>query len=295
MNIIYIVLFCFINFVYIKTWNKLSDKVPTGIGIILIIPFFIFFLNQNLNLIHSLLLIIFSLIYFFDDLKGLHFLSRILLQIAASLVIYFSLSLEFNYILIFLNLSFFLLIINFLNFQDGEDLNISTLLIIIFFVFHFYSENKLIQNTSEIILYFLISFSFFNVKKNFLYFGDSGCYFVSIIIFLFFYSELQNYLLIKLIFSTILFPLTDVVYVILYRIFNKENLLTRNYLHIYQILSIKTKSKIYLLINAFFPTLNIIIALNFSLSLNLIISLIILNITLLLMMRILIKKLITNK
>ena len=281
MILFFIFIFSVINFLYIRTWNKFSDKVPTGIGVLLTVPCFFFYLGLNLYFINIALILIFSFLYFLDDLIEIHFLFRILLQIFASIVIYFTFAVELNFIIIFLNLLAFLVLVNTLNFQDGEDLNIATLLILVFSVFYFCSENQFTQNTSELILIFLISFSFFNIKKNFLYYGDSGCYFISIIIFLFIYNEIHNTLLIKLLIATIIFPIIDVFYVLVYRIFKKQNLLTRNYLHLYQILAQKFNNKLYLLPNTLFSVLNISISLNFSLGINFIILLFIINIFLL--------------
>ena len=280
MKFFFIFLFPLMNFFYIKIWNKFSGKVPSGIGVLVSIPIF-FYLEKNLDIVNIVLLFLFSFIYFLDDLIEINFLYRVLLQIFASIVIYYSYTLELNFIIIFLNLLAFLVLVNTLNFQDGEDLNIATLLIIIFGVFYFCSENKFTQNTSELILIFLISFSFFNIKKNFLYYGDSGCYFISIIIFLFVYNEIHNTLLIKLLIATIIFPIIDVFYVLVYRIFKKQNLLSRNYLHLYQILAKKFNNKLYLLPNTLFSVLNISISLNFSLGINFIILLFIINIFLL--------------
>ncbi|MDA7457729.1 hypothetical protein N8887_00205 [Candidatus Pelagibacter ubique] len=281
MIILSIFLFSLLNFLYIKIWKNFSNKVPSGLGIFMIVPCFFFYFDQNLYILNVILILIFSFLYFLDDLFEISFLFRILLQIFASLVIYYSFTTEINFIVIFLNLLAFLIVINTLNFQDGEDLNIATLLIIIFGVFYFYAENIFIENTSELILIFLICFSFFNIKKNFLYYGDSGCYFASIIIFLFVYNEIHNTSLIKLLIATIIFPIIDVFYVIVYRIFKKQNLLSRNYLHLYQILAKKFNNKLYLLPNILFSVLNISISLNFSLGINFIIILFIMNVFLL--------------
>ena len=43
-------------------------------------------------------------------------------------------------------------------------------------------------------------------------------------------------------------PLIDVIYVLAYRIFKRESLLSRNYYHLYQILGKKYNNKTYLLI-----------------------------------------------
>ena len=215
----------------------------------------------------------------------INFIYRILLQILASALIYLSLILEINYLLIFFNILIFLVLTNTLNFQDGEDLNVALLLIIIFAIFFLFAQSDYVQDLSKIILCFLISFSFFNIKKNTLYFGDSGCYFVSILILIFIYSEIENILLIKLFISVIIYPILDVLYVLIYRIFKKEYLLSRNYLHFYQIIAKKKFYKLYLLPTILFPVINIFISFQFFLSVNLIFIIIFINIFLLLLMR----------
>ena len=280
-----------VNFFYIKIWKKFTDKVPSGIGVLLAIPCFFYYFQQNLYFTSVVLILTFSFLYYLDDLKGIHFLSRLFLQTSASLVIYFSYTLEINLIIIFLNLIFFIILVNVLNFQDGEDLNISILLIPIFILFYLYSESEIIKNVSKIIALFLIAFSLFNSKKNTLYFGDSGCFFVSIIIFLFAYNEINNLILIKLLIAVLAFPVIDVFYVILYRIFKKENLLSRNYLHVYQILAQKVNLKINLVPNILFSVLNILISLNFLLEVKFIFFLVFINILFLFIIRLIIKKL----
>lgn len=288
-SLLTICLFLIVIFLYIKIWNKFIHKVPTGIGILLTIPCFFYF-DQNLDYIISILVISFTFIYFLDDLVEINFLWRIILQISASLIIYFHFITETNLIFILINTLIFLMLVNTLNFQDGEDLNISILLIIIFSNFYFNTNSKFTQNTSELILLFLISFSFFNFKKKFLYFGDSSCYFISIIIFLFVYGELKNEILIKSLISIVIFPIIDVIYVVIYRIFKKENLLSRNYLHLYQIIAKKTNSKLYILPNILFPLLNIFISSYFSLGTFFIVFLVISNTFLLIITHLILKK-----
>lgn len=283
-------LFFLTNICYIYIWRRFSDKVPTGIGLVLIVPCYFLYFEQQLYFLSIFLIFIFSLIYYLDDLKGIHFLWRIILQILSSVVIFFSIPIDGNYFFLVLNLFFIPVLVNVLNFQDGEDLNISTLLIMIFSVFYFHADLEFIKNTSQAILLFLISFSFFNFKKKFLYFGDSGCYFVSIIIALFVYSELNNIILIKFLISIIIFPLIDVFYVIGYRILNRENLLTRNYLHIYQIIAQKINFKLYLLPNITLSLLNIFISLYIPLGIIFIILLVSVNICLSFVMRLIIKR-----
>jgi len=98
-------------------------------------------------------------------------------------------------------------------------------------------------------------------------------------------------ILIKLLIAVLAFPVIDVFYVILYRIFKKENLLSRNYLHVYQILAQKVSLKIYLVPNILFSVLNILISLNFLLEVKFIFFLVFINILFLFIIRLIIKKL----
>ena len=106
---------------------------------------------------------------------------------------------------------------------------------------------------------YLICFGFFNRKPNTLFFGDSGCYIVTIILFIFLINELDNLNLIKSVSAIFIFPITDIGLVIIYRILKKEDLLSRNYHHIYQKLHSKINGLIYLLPNFFFAIVNFLL------------------------------------
>jgi len=251
--------FLTINYIYIKLWKKNSRKTPTGIGIFLLIPFAFYCFNQNINLYGSISLFLCSIFYYFDDLIKINFKIRIFLQILASVIIFnlYKDLININYLIIIIFL--FFLIINSFNFQDGEDLNIFVLLFLIFSLFYFYSNQQIIRDVSLLILSYLICFGFFNRKPNTLFFGDSGCYIVTIILFIFLINELNNLNLIKSVSAILIFPITDIGLVIIYRILKKEDLLSRNYHHIYQKLYSKINGLLYLLPNFFFAIVNFLL------------------------------------
>lgn len=268
----------FINFFFIKFWNKLSKTTPTGAGIILIIPFSYYIFNNGIHFISGSLLILLTLLYFLDDIIKLHFLIRILIQITAGIIIIMSSNIDLNIFLICFYILAFFSIVNILNFQDGQDLNIFSLLTFIFSIFYFYTNHILINITSLIVLLCLVIFSYFNKKKLNLYFGDSGCFIASILIFIFIYKDIENYNLLKVIIASLSFPIVDVFAVIVYRLYKNENLLTRNYYHTYQILFYKTKFKSYLIPNLLFGLINIYVSSYFVFNLNFIFILLFLNI-----------------
>ena len=285
-----VVIFYFFNFIYIKIWKKILKKTPTGVGFFFIIPLIYFLFEFDLKLFYSISLILFSLIYFFDDLIGLNFLWRILIQILTSVIIYFSFSFELFFIHFFLIVTLFFILMNSLNFQDGKDLNITILLLMIFFAFYFFSLNLVIKNISELILIYLLVFSIFNGKKNNLYFGDAGCFISSILIFLFIVTDIENLVLIKVILSIIFFPIVEIFLVNLYRIYKKENLLDRNYYYIYQVLAKKIKYKLYFLPNLFSALVNYFISSQLSINMKLILFLFFINLSLSVILRLVISK-----
>lgn len=275
--VIFIPIFYILNYTYIKIWKTRSNKTPTGVGIFLIIPFSYFALISNQGFLYFSLLLLFSIIYFFDDLITINFVWRVFFQIIAPIIIFISYY-PFNIFFIIFYILIFFILINTLNFQDGEDLNIAILLSIVFLVFYIYTNYSVIKNISLLILFYLLAFSFFNAKKKNLYLGDVGCFISSILILSFILLDNQNIVLLKMLLAVIFFPLADVFLVAFYRIYKKENLLTRNYYHIYQIFSKKLKFRLYLLPNIFMSIINSCITLNSFFNHNLFFVLICVNV-----------------
>jgi UDP-N-acetylmuramyl pentapeptide phosphotransferase/UDP-N-acetylglucosamine-1-phosphate transferase len=271
------VFFYFLNYFFIKFWKKKNNFTPTGVGIFLIFHLIHYFLIIEYSLFYLIPLIIFSCIYFLDDLISVNFIWRLIIQTLTPIIIYLASMHHLNIIFFISVIVFFFVLMNSLNFQDGEDLNIVILLGMIFFTFYFSSENILIKKTSIFILVYLFIFSIFNSKKNNLFFGDSGCFLISVIILMFVINDFNNKIMIKLFLSVIIFPIIDVFFVVFYRIYKNENLLSRNYHHIYQVLKKKTRWKLYLLPNIIFALVNILISTQISLNVNLVFILVSLN------------------
>jgi hypothetical protein len=285
-----VILFYLINLLYIKIWKKFSKLTPNGVGILFIIPLTYFTLKLDLNFFLVISLILFTLIYFLDDVSNLNFYWRLLIQIATSAVIYFSFFTKFNFIEFALILLFFFILTNTLNFHDGADLNISTLLFLIFFVIFYFTRNLIIKNITELILLYLLIFKIFNRKINNLYFGDVGCFISSVLIFLFVINDIKNLLMIKVILSVILFPVIEVFLITFYRIYKKENLLSRNYYYLYQTIARKTKWKMYLIPNIFFAFTNYLIFNEINFSIQIMSYLILLNTALIILLHFIFSK-----
>ena len=138
---------------------------------------------------------------------------------------------------------------NVINFYDGLDLNLSTLILIFVFIcILFLSDNKELYSSAIILMGFILGFSIYNYKPNFLYFGDSGCFVLASLITYYIIGSLAqlsfDFIYLLMVFSL---PILDVSYVLALRVILKENLLSRNYLHLYHRVFFITNNKMYLI------------------------------------------------
>ena len=262
-------IFFFIFFlIYSKVWKRFRVDTPTGSGIILLFPLSLIFFQLNININLYFILLTLILVYYCDDLFGLNYRIRIFLQCCASLILYY-LYFEFYYSnLFFIIFLLFPFLVNVLNFQDGRDLNISLILFLVFLAIKITTDNSIINQVSLITIILIILFSFFNKEKNNIYLGDSGCYAASVLIFTIIFLEIENLNLIKSVISILIFSILDVLFVLLYRIYKKENLLTRNYYHIYQFAFKENKYFLYLLPNLIISIINLLISFNLNFDIN---------------------------
>ena len=151
-NILLISIFTFFSLIflrlYIFIWNiYFKDKIPTGAGIILLF-IYSYSLIYNFNLFEQISLyyyifFVLSCVYFLDDIYSLDYKIRIFLILLISVLLLLLLSsisskVEFNLLNLVIVILIFFLAVNYLNFQDGADLNLlvisfSIVLIFIFF------------------------------------------------------------------------------------------------------------------------------------------------------------------
>ena len=270
---------------YSKVWKRFRLDTPTGSGIIMLFPLslILFQLNVDTNLHYILITLL--LVYFCDDLFGLNYIIRIFLQFCASLAIYY-LYFEFHYSNLFLIIFLlFPFLVNVLNFQDGRDLNIALILFLVFFAIKITTDNATINQVSLLTIILIISFSVFNKKKNNIYLGDSGCYVASVLIFTIIFWEIDNLNLIKSVISILIFSILDVLFVLLYRLYKKENLLTRNYYHIYQFAFKENKYFFYLLPNLTISIFNLLISFNLDFNIKWFLIILLINLSYLFLIR----------
>lgn len=272
INIFSILFFIVLNLSYFSILKYFNFKEIKGIGffisLIPLIPLYINFEIQNFeNYFIFYAIIALSLIYFIDDLFGLNPFIRILIQFISGFIIlmfFFNLDdfLKF-YLLISVLLGFWnIFLTNVINFNDGNDGNVGFLILSISICLLFYNFSNEINN--YIIFYlllFIIIFLFFNFYFTKFYFGDSGCFAFSMLINYLLITECiinKNYFFLVFL-SPLIFLSIDVIFVILYRIAKGQDLLKRNYLHLYQLVQIKYGGYYYLFINIFMPIILVII------------------------------------
>ncbi len=255
-------IFLILPYFYRKVWKSYIDATPSGYGVIIIFFILLFsilyqdyFFITSYNLIITLFVIlILAVIYWIDDVKSLSIYFRILIQfISGFLISFFILESQDNYLNLIFICSFFgffnIVLTNVLNFYDGADLNITLILLgITFSILYIFYNDQSIRFFCIAILFYLVSFSFYNTKSNFIYIGDSGCFTFSSLLTLFIVFNIDlGFDHLVFISIPLFLPVLDVFYVILLRIYLRENLTTRNYHHIYQKLLYRYKGLYYLL------------------------------------------------
>lgn len=263
MNISYLLLFAgltiFLGYMYKVLWDYFGmNSTPKGFGVLM--PMMLLISLNKISFFEPLFLILLlisalSLIYWLDDLYEINPLFRVALSFISGALLYL-LSIFFSgetFLPSIIGMAFLYGVINVtltnvLNFYDGADLNISLLILLSCLCSLF---KPISQGWQDIIftgIIFIASFSFLNRKPNYLYFGDAGTFAYASLITSILIFKMQSSSTISVeFFIPFLLPVLDVFYVIYSRIKRKENLLTRNYLHLYQKLNGRFDNKFYLL------------------------------------------------
>ncbi|MAD48441.1 MAG: hypothetical protein CMQ53_03700 [Gammaproteobacteria bacterium] len=247
---LYLIIFTYIcGKIYILAWKKYASIsiTPSGFGIFLPIVIFISIINTFGFFSDAVLsftaIIIGGIFYLFDDLRELPPWTRIFLSFIFGFILFLMANLNSNFVIssIFPSAIFFgiisIFITNAINFNDGADLNIATIIFLTGVVLIFFSDHSslIIKNIGWTITAFSIGFGILNRTPSTLYIGDSGCFVLSLL-FLYFSIEFLlevNTVPVELM-SVLALPFFDVFYVMLIRIYYKHDMLSRNYLHLYQ-------------------------------------------------------------
>lgn len=217
-----------------------------GMGIIypIIILLFTFLYNQNFNLsIHDLVFVFLcTLIGFWDDLKSIHYLKKILMIILVFTALAFieDTFLMFNSIhvlfSILISMIIFVFCILFFNQIDGiNGLSSGTFILFLAGLLSFNPSNFVFLNILGMIFFYFVM----NVMQVRFFQGDSGAYFLGSIAYLIF-KENDEFIFISII---LLFPiLADIVWTTLMRFYFRYNLSMPHKNHLYQTSVTKIKS-----------------------------------------------------
>jgi len=181
--------------------NVHKSSIPTGAGIV----FFLIFLFFCVNLINTQIikinlpknyyfflssLTLLTLISFYDDLKKIHPVIRLFVQIT---IIFFSTSL-FSIetiglpikLVIFLIIYFWVYTINIINFTDGVDgflaLNALNFFLCVFLFYYFNGPENFVYLICLICVPIIIGYLIFNKPPASLFMGDAGSIFIGFLI-----------------------------------------------------------------------------------------------------------------
>jgi|GEM_PF-6811978 len=183
-----------------------------------------------------------SAIYWFDDAIELSPKSRILISFVTGVAVAWLLLAGFFQtapLLIGLCLAAGVInvgLTNVVNFYDGNDLNIATLIgLLAVTTLVFSIPGSFMQVTALVTLAVVIPFAILNSRPRTIYFGDAGCFAVASLLtaMVAIYVRGANDFSPAAVIPMAL-PTLDVFFVLGIRIVEKHDLLTRNYLHLYQ-------------------------------------------------------------
>lgn len=251
---------------YILFFKGILKKsfVPTGFGISLSLTLLIgFFFNRQDEYIYSLtpcviFILIGSLIYFLDDIYSLSPIIRMSISSIVSLLIVENgfkvefLSIENSLYLLVISIVLIITIglVNVFNFYDGADLNLTSLIFLTGLILKIFNTENLLLYTllGSILIGYSIGFGLINRKPKHLYLGDSGSFSIALLFLTLLLSSYFKSIPIFIhLLALISFPIFDVFYVLLIRVYFSHNLLSRNYLHLYQRLNIEKQNFNYLI------------------------------------------------
>ena len=237
-----------VGFVYRLAWKRLRgpEVTPSGFGVLLAFVLLgaAAVAGVSFELMASMIVIAVAAAgYWLDDIIELSAQLRILISFAVGVAIVsafvnwsgaYSLLLIFGICLAagFVNVVF----TNIVNFYDGADLNLATFIVLTAcFVLVFLPAHSEWWPIAVACLAFIIPFAVMNSRPKIIYLGDSGSFvFASLltVMAVSFFKDLRSIPAEAAI--PVALPALDVFFVLLIRIREKHDLLTRNYLHLYQ-------------------------------------------------------------
>ena len=279
MNYLVIVLISLATYICGKVYSKIfklyssKNKTPTGFGYLYlaIISFLLLIFHESTEIYrlfpNLILLNISTFIYYIDDIINLKPIFRISIIISTAFAfiiinhIFLTELLVDNNLFIIIFTLFTFLLVNVLNFYDGSDLNLASIIFFTGLILVIYSPDTFLhyKDIGLILISSISGFIFINYKPKSLYLGDSGSFCTSFFLIILLTSSFKESVSIfTALLNLISLPIFDVLYVLLIRIKSSHDLLSRNYLHLYQRIQIRY-GKFYYLIPVPLNTISIIL------------------------------------
>lgn len=233
---------------YRRIWRRIRGEAltPTGYG-----AFLALFLAVGAVVVEAPIkqiiaysvVVLATAVYWFDDVNGLSVKLRLAIQFAtgaivASLFAHPTGVADFAlFVPIFVaGGALNVILTNVVNFYDGADLNLGLFIALTAVsILTFGSNDSPLAAVAVFLLAFVLPFAFLNRTPRVIYLGDSGSFaFACFLTMVAGSYPGASATLDGLVFAPLALPLLDVFFVLALRIARGENLLTRNYHHLYQ-------------------------------------------------------------
>ena len=232
---------------YRRVWQRLlgSETTPTGFGVLLAPCLLVSALVVQAPPAFILALCFLSAgaaIYWIDDVKGLPASARLGISFFVGFLIGVSIFQGSSALPVWLVFAGAVgigilntVLTNIVNFTDGADLNLATFIALTAVVIVAYEASDSFQSSMAIgCLAFTIPFAALNHRPRVLYLGDAGAFAFAGFLSIMAAAHASGIASTPEAALPLALPAFDALYVLVFRIANKENLLTRNYLHLYQ-------------------------------------------------------------
>lgn len=246
--------------VYRKVWQRrIPEVTPTGFGAFMALTIAagaVFSGAPAEYLGVSLLVMAATALYWMDDVRGLGVRLRLAVQFVVGCAIV-SLLLQPVHdidiaLLVVLGLAggvVSVALTNIVNFYDGADLNLAVLVFLTAAsVLVFGASSPALVYMAVLAIAFIVPFGIINRLPRSLYLGDSGSFafaaLVTIILCLYLRDPASIH---PLIIAPVALPAFDTAFVFILRLLKKEDLLSRNWHHLYQRLQIERLGFFYLI------------------------------------------------